>query len=765
MPPPLPDAPFVFSPATGSGGAGPLVPGGTIDPTGAAPDHSAGQSAGQAKPVAPANADLETRHEISAIIREVAREVGSNRPVSKYVALLVDRIYKAAAPGGVSMWQFRELSATPATSDQIESGLEVIRRCGTTTDRGLPEHEADVHRRLIAEVLAGGAAVVVPPDPGGDDGVDTEARNPMTTAVAIVPIPTAHPLDYGYAIEVFFDDQTPPAAWKPYLRFLAQIADLAGQFFVIDHLQRLTRSAEYASTLAAINGSMPATASATAVAERFVDAVADQFNLRRVSWIDTEPKKPLVVAVSHCDKVDAAAAGTLRLVEAAGQSNGKPLLARIVSLGNVSDQDSDAKPSEPTPLPPNGPEPPPDRQRVGQIVVRPGRDVALVIETDVDQHLQSERVDPGDLIDASFLDPLSRGLTTASSTAVLAQRLDQIPLARLFANRPRKSWARRTAIASAVGIIAAMMIFFPMPQNVLASVTLRPLESQTVVCTRDCIVDFIGPRHGQVVSPGQTLAVLRDPALETQRLELSARVSGLQQRHQSIAQRLVDPSTPRDQHRRLEDEQTLVDTQIAGANQTLAAVTAVIDQLTISADRDGIVDAWQVGDRVGRPMGRGEVLMRILPRKPDWQAVAAVPRRRIGWVHMADQKGILRAELRIDGSVATRRPATLHRYGPPVRSGTPAGSHFNSTAMVQQLPPISSAAAGGSPVQSFDPAMWVGFVVASKDVPDDPAWRSGAPGRLMLYCGEVSLGRWLGGDLVDWARRQTASMLGVWQWS
>ena len=288
-----------------------------------------------------------------------------------------------------------------------------------------------------------------------------------------------------------------------------------------------------------------------------------------------------------------------------------------------------------------------------------------------------------------------------------------------------------------LAVIAAMLAFFPMPQNVLATMTLEPSEGQTIACTRDCIVDSIEVVHGQSVREGQVVARLRDPTLEDRRLELLGRRSVLFEQRASVGDQLVNPATPRDQFRRLEDEQLLLETQIAGVDDSLAAVQRMIGRLTIRSRRDGVVDAWRAADELpGLPLRRGDHLMRIIGADSSWQALASVPSRRIGWLHAAQNDSDLRAEISVDGSTAAKRVVLLDRYGPPVQS---------------------------SETDTAQSAMWVAFELPATDRPDDPAWRSGAPGRIMIHCGEVSLGRWLAGDVAQWTRQQCAAWLGIWR--
>lgn len=764
MPSTVPESPFVFSPAKAK--SVDHGPSGNQQPIG---NHAA----------AIADSGDQTRREIAEIVREVAQAVGSRRDTAQYAAFIVDRIFRATAAAGVILWRYDceaqgetpggqsspgqstpeqsslgQLSSQDLAGDPsgIAASLVAIRRCGLTTDRSIAATQTGMHRRLIAEIVQTQTPVVVPPDPTGGDtdpsspediaGNDVAgnhiAGNPLPVAVAIVPVMTQHPLDHGYVIELVFDDQTPRSAWKPFLRFLWQVADLAGQFFVVEYLRRLTRIADYTNEITAIVGGIEPSSRASVIREQFVDKLAEQFDLKRVAWVQRIGDRDEVLAVSHCERIDPSAAGVTEIIAAASlaRQNGSPQPVQACWR--------------------SGPSP------TGYVLVHGhDRQVTIAIQTDVDTDvLQNESsrdpnvaadnidawtaADPATLIDPAFIAPLGSAISQTASFSFLATRLERIPLARFWARRPPRHHTRRMPVLIAIAIIAAMLVFFPMPQNVLAPITLQPSESQTIACTRDCIVDSIAVVHGQTVVEGQMLATLRDPVLEDRRLELVGRRSVLLEQRASVGDQLVDPATPRRDFRRLEDEHLLLETQIAGVNDSIDAIDRVIERLTIVARRDGVVDAWRAAEELpGLPMRRGDQLMRIIAAESSWTAIASVPNRRIGWLHAAQRDQQLRAEIAVDGSLAGKRDVRLERFGSPVQIDANGGVGVG----------------GGVGEEAF----WVAFELSADDRPDDPAWRAGAPGRVMIHCGVVPLGQWLSGDLIDWTRQQCAAWLGIWR--
>ena len=132
----------------------------------------------------------------------------------------------------------------------------------------------------------------------------------------------------------------------------------------------------------------------------------------------------------------------------------------------------------------------------------------------------------------------------------------------------------------------------------------------------------------------------------------------------------------------------------------------------------------------------------VLDPRGDWVALARVPRRRLGWVHAAIASQTLWSNVEVDGSSAAHRSVSLTRIGPPVAP--------EETTTAENI--------------SGEANHWIEFRVSAEQIPpDDAAWRSGAPGRVMMHCGHVSLGWWLVGDAMSWTRDQVAGFFGVWR--
>ncbi|MFG0261250.1 MAG: phytochrome sensor protein, partial [Novipirellula sp. JB048] len=246
------DAPFLFSPTS-------------------SPLPASGAAAVPRSDRSPDSLVDETRREISQIVREVALAVRSERSRDAFLKLLADRILRAMAAEGVVIWRC-EAGAPPDTpraappepsqppqprteTMTMAMAIDVVQRIGTITDRSIPASSAASHHRLLAEIVTVAEPVVVPCTPEASD--PNVPANPTQFPAAIVPI-SCDPQAGGesYLLEVFLEPGGGVATQRGYLRFIAQMADLAGEFLRADQLRDLHRRHNLAAQVDAVIASI-----------------------------------------------------------------------------------------------------------------------------------------------------------------------------------------------------------------------------------------------------------------------------------------------------------------------------------------------------------------------------------------------------------------------------------------------------------------------------------------------------------------------------
>ena len=585
----------------------------------------------------------ETRREIAEIVREVAAAAGSNRTADEFLTLLVDRILRAMAAEGVMVWRRREV--VPHEKSK-ETDYQCVRRLGRITDQSIPATSAATHRRLLEEVAIGGQPVVVPATPGAC-GSDVPA-NPMEVPVALVAIDfeTSQPAA-DYLLEVFLEPGCGVATQRGYLRFVAQMADLAGQFLRADQLRQLrcrellSRSVDTAiTTLHKIHDRRKLEAA-------IVDGAAGLFGFDRVGLCRLEPKVTLS-AVSHVNAIDARSEAVRELRDAA--------MIDVEGDGCMWFEESSSDP----------------RGDDNELTLR------AVVESETPNSrrlvcLQSVGAAP---VSSECRSELIRYLQHASLALGHATRLEAIPGGRLLASLAPAIESRRNGIWRPIAMSAAVMTllvfaaFFPVPLVVYSNASIRPADIQTLASPRDAVVQQIHVRHGQEVLRGEKLLTMIDPALEEEITALVGRRAVLLQQQSRWTEALVDTSSNRlDRMEQVQGERSLVAEEIQSIDNQLTVLQRAKESLVIRADRNGIVDAWQIEQRLqSRPLRRGDPLLQVIAEDSPWVVDVQVPQSRIAHVQNADADENLLAHVSLEANPNESFPASLKQIGPAVVS-------------------------------------------------------------------------------------------------
>ena len=88
--------------------------------------------------------------------------------------------------------------------------------------------------------------------------------------------------DGGYLLEVFLEPECGVATQRGYLRFVAQMADLAGEFLRADQLRRLRRGRELAANVDQAVATLHKIEQRKKLEAAIVDLAADMFGFDRV---------------------------------------------------------------------------------------------------------------------------------------------------------------------------------------------------------------------------------------------------------------------------------------------------------------------------------------------------------------------------------------------------------------------------------------------------------------------------------------------------
>ena len=636
----------------------------------------------------------ETRREIAEIVREVAIAVRSDRTADQFLTMLVDRILRAMAAEGVMVWQRCELGMlSPA-------GYRCVKRLGRITDQSIPAESIATHVRLLMEVASDGQPVVVPATPGATD--HEVPANPMDVAVALVPVECERsPHGADYLLEVFLESDSGVATQRGYLRFVAQMADLAGEFLRADQLRQLRRNQVLASETDAAIARLHEAGDRSKLEAAIVDGAVDLFGFDRVGLCHLEPKV-MLVAVSHVNTIDTKSPAARQLCELASIDLDSDGCAWIEEVADSTSDDSLTV-----------------RAVVGSHPNCPRRLVCM-------------QVADAEPISNESRGELTRYMRHAELALRNATRLDAIPGGRLLASlapaierRSHRGW-KAAAMAVALMILLVIIAFFPVPLVVYCPASIRPASVQTLTSPRDAIAEQIHVRHGQHVFRGEKLLTMSDPALEAQITELVGRRAVLVQKKSHWTEALVDTASHRLDHiEQVQGERSLVSEEIQSIDDQLAVLQRVKQSLVIRAGRDGIVDAWQIQQRLeSRPLRRGDPLLQVVAEDSSWIVDVRVPQSRIAHIQDAQSGQNLSARVSLEARPQQSFEASLLQIGPSEVGDQDA---VPSTAVLLRLSDQASR------------------VIASDQ---DAGRQSGAPARVMFHCGKTPAAHLLFQDVI-----------------
>jgi PAS domain-containing protein len=728
---PATDAPFVFT-------AGMAAPGADfVGGMGAAGVGSGGGGAG------PAADDLvrQTRREIAEIVREVAAMTRTRIDQKAFFAGLLDRTVRALAAEGAVIWDLG--GERPAA----------VLRTGRVTDLQITGLGRDAHDRMLAEVAASGNPVVVPPtpiDPHSAEAVANLPANPTRRPAAVVPIldplesENGSPAAAGrqgsrYVLEVFLEPEAGVATQRGYLRFTAQMADMAGDFLRLDEIRRARLAADANERLNAGVARLYRHTTVSACAAEIVDSVADWTSAARVTLVrmGRDGRAARILGISHVESIDhrGAACGRLReRIAATDCSPGQTFWT--APMGSDGDAALDRQASGEDA----------DLYPVAMFAVGRSGEYRLLIQAD-----RPSRLGEHDLgLVESFAAHAGAALRSAAT-------IQSIPMAKvwlsLFVGEPGEggagtkfSWMRKGIVAAvAVGIVA-MAGWIPATMNVTVPATLVPEGVRTHYAPADATVREVLVRHGDRVAAGQVLMVLHDFSLDEQTTTLIGRRAVVSEKLARVIGSLVSlpvgggsgggRSAGRDESSASDDalvqQQRLLEEEQRGIDQQLELLAEARERLVIRADRDGKVDAWQTELlALGRPVRTGESLVRVEPFGGRWVVDGRVPQNR--------RQLVIRR-------VAEERHRATVRFGDD-------SSQTRVASFVRHLGFEPSA--DGSP-----PVAVVQWRLEGDGESEPPAdWQNGTPVEVTVDCGRMPLVQVLFFDLIRSVRLQWAKWI------
>ncbi len=266
----------------------------------------------------------------------------------------------------------------------------------------------------------------------------------------------------------------------------------------------------------------------------------------------------------------------------------------------------------------------------------------LLTGTDAPQHNQL-------LVLESFLagaDPLAepgaRGILDHVGLAV-AMAVDRESRGWRRFSGPIPGWLRSRPAQATAGIcalLATLLWLVPWPLSIEAEGQLQPSRRQGVFAPQDGIVADLNVHDGQPVTTKVAVLRLRSPQLDEQVNQVTADLGTKTARLATLQSSRGGARAGRDEGRAaLVAEQEELEAAIAGLKIQIHMLDEQRESLTVRSPIDGVVDRWNAEELLaGRPVTRGQELLRVLDLAGPWQVELLIPEEDSGYIVAALRK-------------------------------------------------------------------------------------------------------------------------------
>jgi hypothetical protein len=208
-------------------------------------------------------------------------------------------------------------------------------------------------------------------------------------------------------------------------------------------------------------------------------------------------------------------------------------------------------------------------------------------------------------------------------------------------------WSRRRGPRWLVVLLAVLLIGFllaviPKELDIHADGTLMPVRRAAVFAPTEAIVEEILIEHGDAVTAGDVLVVLRNPELEIEERRISGEMATVRARLESVkAARIRNRASGSRQQSdaELSAQESDLQTQWDGLNKQLDLLHQERELLKVRSPITGRVDRWDLNQAFDeRPVAHGQFLFDVLDVDGPWEIELHVPDGVAGYVLAAQEQ-------------------------------------------------------------------------------------------------------------------------------
>lgn len=569
----------------------------------------------------------ETRDQIRALVDEVSRLARTDCPPDRFFEGFLNRITTALAAVGGAVW-LRETAEEP---------FSLIRQVNLAHS-GLADDAArqEQHGRLLERIATGGQPVLVPAGSGAKDDPD----NPTEHLLVLAPIMVEQ--HAAGLVEIFQRADAGPTTQRGYLRFLVQMARVAGEYLQNERLRQYARQhatwQQYQSFVESIHRGLDVRQTAAAIAnegrrvlgcQRVSVAVrqAGRYGILSISGLDSIERR--ADQVKRLGRLTSAVCQAGQTVWYAGDDTNLPpqIETRLHEYLDLShSRDVIIQPlRRPSPQDGEGGE----GQAEGPVIG------ALIVEsTDQDGSPAARQEE---------LQRLSSHSQAALANALRHSNLFLAPLWDWLGNSLPVTAARnvpRTLLAAGLLLAALIAMWFvPSPFTLGSSGKLVPLQRTEIYAQVDGVLQElrVPDDPSAVVEAGAVLAVMDNNQLLVGIRNLQGQLGQAEEKSRKLQRALTRQTGLGVVDRGIMEGDLSEASQLQESlARQLQLKMEELDLLTIRAPVPGCVVNWQLRQNLlRRPVQRGQNLMTIVPPETPWQIELEFPERRIAHLTQA----------------------------------------------------------------------------------------------------------------------------------
>lgn len=563
----------------------------------------------------------QTKNEIRQLVQEITQLSQSDIGHEQFVEGFLPRVVSALAAAGGAVWTSNE-DGHLELQYQVNYPVPVLAEDQVAQTR---------HALLLRNIVHGGHATLVPPQSGAV--AEEEAGNPTDYLLILAPLKVEQ--QAVGVIEIFQRAGGGPTTQRGYLRFLVQMAELAGDYLKNRRLRHLGDRQTLWESLERFLRIVHRSLDKRATAYTIVNESRPLIQCDRVSLALPKGKQFNVTAVSGLDSIDRRAAEVKLLsrlatvVSAAGQplwyaGETRDIPQQIeVPLHAYLDQ-SHAKLVAVLPLRSASDDAPQER-------ASPGTPLGVLIV----EQLGDSRVAEGL---RERVEIVALHSATALANAIEHHSLFLLPVWKTLGKSKWVVQARTlpktgfALIALAAACLALLLI--PADFDLPARGKLQPSIRREIFAQIDGVVVDVPVRHEQFVQSGDMLCKLTNNDLEVEIANLLGRKNTTQQRINNVQRSLLnDRRISVEERNRLDGELLELRQVEESIDRELSLLHQKREQLVLRSDMLGQIVTWNVQELLlRRPVQKGQALMTVVDPQGPWELELYMPERRMGHI-------------------------------------------------------------------------------------------------------------------------------------